>query len=469
MAKSHQFQLDRKDKPTELLFCLFTSILLHFFLFIAANYWLRSVASEQRQASSQAIPIEYVEVPPDETKTPKKTLKRAANNSVGKGQVSRPNNLSAPTVKALPPKLTRSTPPASSSTPTVVTPAPAKIQPRKLAAAPTTTPPAPSPAPTVVTPAPAKIQPRKLAVAPTTTPTAPSPTTTPAKIQPRKLAVAPTTTPTAPSPTTTPAKIQPRKLAVAPTSAPQAPSPATTPAKIQPRKLAVAPTTTPTAPNPATTPAKIQPRKLAVAPTTTPTAPSPTTTPAKIQPRKLAVAPTTTPQAPSPTSEQLENSATPRKPSQVQPALKSGAASRLGGPVSLSNRDFGGNYFAASPNSNRFNPDFNGVDARQDTDLGPYLKELQRQVRQQWIPELTQSSRRSVLHFTVNRSGQVSNLRIARTSGFGVTDEAAVSAVKRAAPFIPLPTSYRGNNISIEFTFVINVYGELDLQGSGQN
>ncbi|MBD6617683.1 TonB family protein [Komarekiella sp. 'clone 1'] len=394
MAKSHQFQLDR-NKPTELLFCLFTSILLHFILFIAGNYWLRSVASEQRQASSQAIPIEYVEVPPDETKTPKKTSKRAANNSIGKGQVSRPNNLSAPKpAKAFPPKLAPSAPTA----------------------------------PTVVTPA-----------------------TTPAKIPPRKLAVAPTIAPTAPTVVT----------------------PATTPAKIPPRKLAVAPTIAPTAPTvvtPAATPAKIPPRKLAVTPTTAPTAPTvvtPAATPAKIPPRKLAVAPTTTPTVPSPTSEQLENSATPRKP-QVQPALKSGAASRLGGPVSLSSRDFGGNYFAASPNSNRFNPDSNGVDARQDTDLGPYLKELQRQVRQQWIPEVTQSSRRSVLHFTINRSGQVSNLRIARTSGFNVTDEAAVSAVKRAAPFIPLPTTYRGNNISIEFTFVINVYGELDLQGNGQ-
>ncbi|NDJ25163.1 TonB family protein, partial [Nostoc sp. B(2019)] len=220
--------------------------------------------------------------------------------------------------------------------------------------------------------------------------------------------------------------------------------------------------------SPATTPAKIQPRKLAVAPTNTPPAPSPAITPAKIQPRKLAVAPTNTPPAPNPTSEQLETGTTPRKP-QVQPALKSGAASRLGGPVSLSSRDLGSNYFAASPNSNRFNPDSNGIDARRDTDLGPYLKELQRKVRQQWIPEVTQSSRRSVLHFTINRSGQVSNLRIARTSGFNTTDEAAVSAVKRAAPFIPLPTTYSGNNISIEFTFVINVYGELDLQGSGQN
>jgi TonB family protein len=347
MAKSHKFQLDRKDKPTELLFGLGTSILLHFILFIAANYWLKSIASEQRQAFSQAIPIEYVEVPPDKTKTPKETSKRATNNSVGKGEVSRPNNFSAPKpTKASSPKLTGST---------------------------------------------------------------------------------------AVSPNRYSQKLQPTPRVV---------TPARTPAKLESRKLAVAPTT-PRVVTPARTPAKLESRKLAVAPTTPPVA--------------------------NPAPEQLEASPNPQKPSQVKPAQKSGAASRLGGPVSVSNRNFGGNYFAASPNSKRFNPDFNGIDARQDTNLGPYLKELQRQVRQQWIPELTQSSRRSVLHFTVSRSGQLSNLQIARTSGFSVTDEAAVSAVKRAAPFIPLPTTYRGNNISIEFTFVINVDGELDIQGSGQN
>ncbi|MBE9037347.1 TonB family protein [aff. Roholtiella sp. LEGE 12411] len=442
MAKSHKFQLDRKDKPTELLFGLGTSILLHFILFIAANYWLKSVASEQRQAFSQAIPIEYVEVPPDKTKTPKETSKRAANNSVGKGEVSKPNNFSAPKpTKSSSPKLTGST----------------AVSPNRYSQKLQSTPP-------VVTPArtPAKLQPQKLAVAPTT-----PPVITPARIQPklesRKLAVTPTTPPVV-TPARTQPKLQPQKLAVTPTTPPLV-TPARTQPKLESRKLAVAPTTPPVI-TPAT-PAKLQPQKLAVAPTTPPVI-TPARTQPKLQPQKLAVAPTTPPVA-NPAPEQLETSATPQKPSQVKPAQKSGAASRLGGPVSVSSRDFGGNYFAASSNSNRFNPDFNGIDARQDTNLGPYLKELQRQVRQQWIPELTQSSRRSVLHFTVSRSGQLSNLQIARTSGFSVTDEAAVSAVKRAAPFIPLPTTYRGNNISIEFTFVINVDGELDIQGSGQN
>jgi TonB family protein len=140
----------------------------------------------------------------------------------------------------------------------------------------------------------------------------------------------------------------------------------------------------------------------------------------------------------------------------------------LGGPISLSNRDFGTSNLAALPNSNRLNQSVDGIDARQDADLGPYLQQLQEQVRQHWIPGLTQSSRRTVLQFTVSRAGLVSNLRIAQTSGLSVTDEAALSAVKRAVPFSPLPTNYTENYINIQFTFNINVYGELELWRGGQ-
>ncbi|NJM70999.1 MAG: energy transducer TonB [Scytonema sp. RU_4_4] len=159
---------------------------------------------------------------------------------------------------------------------------------------------------------------------------------------------------------------------------------------------------------------------------------------------------------------------TSRKLYRVQPSSKVGGASSLGGPVRLSNRDFGSNNLAALPNSNRLNRATEGIDARQDADMGAYLQQLQEQVKQQWIPGLTQSSQRTVLHFIVSRAGLVSHLRVAQTSGFSATDEAALSAVKRAAPFASFPTAYTENYISIQFTFNINVYGQLELWGNGK-
>ncbi|MBW4646634.1 MAG: TonB family protein, partial [Goleter apudmare HA4340-LM2] len=262
------------------------------------------------------------------------------------------------------------------------------------------------------------------------------------------------------------------KIASAPTESQPTPTP--TEPKIASAPTESQPTPTPTEPKIASAPTESQPTptptepKIASAPTKTQPAPTPT------EP-KIASAPTESQPAPTrtdvlPQRNRVAAAKTPgllKTPSSPQPPLKSGAASRLGGPISLSSRDFKDNYAAALPNSSRDNPNVNGVDARQDTNLGPYLKELQRKVKQQWLPTLTQSSRRSVLHFTIQRSGQVSNLQISQSSGFIVTDEAALSAVKRAAPFLPLPATYRENNIQIEFTFSINVYGELDIWGGG--
>jgi TonB family protein len=92
------------------------------------------------------------------------------------------------------------------------------------------------------------------------------------------------------------------------------------------------------------------------------------------------------------------------------------------------------------------------------------LQQLQQQVRQQWIPGMTQNSRRTVVFFTVTRSGQVTNLRIVRPSGSNATDTAAVGAIRRAAPFAPLPSGFAYNSLKISFTFNINVYGGLELR-----
>lgn len=81
------------------------------------------------------------------------------------------------------------------------------------------------------------------------------------------------------------------------------------------------------------------------------------------------------------------------------------------------------------------------------------------------MPELTQSSWKTVVYFSVRRSGEVSNVQIAIPSGHSATDKAALSAVKRAAPFAPLPTAYKQDQINIQFTFNINTSGKLELRG----
>ncbi|MEH2129235.1 MAG: TonB family protein [Nostoc sp.] len=312
----------------------------------------------------------------------------------------------------------------------------------------------------------------------------------------QKIAVAPMTTPlpvpffkTAPNPKQIPLVLNPKqvpnaqKIAVAPITTPQ-PVPL----------LKTAPLTTPLVLNPKQVP---NAQKIAVAPITTPQPvpllkTAPLTTPLVLNPKqvpnaqKIAVAPITTPQPAQLGKTALERATTlpvprsPKKlrqsrvgfsrrtPTQAQSSLKTGAASLLGGTVGVSSQNYRGDQLAAVPNSNRDRIGTSGVDASsQDVDLTSYLNKLKQRVQQQWLPGMSQSNRRTVLNFTINRSGEVNNLNIVQTSGSRVTDEVAMNAIQRSAPFAPLPTGYRKNYIDIEFTFSINVYGQLNLSRDG--
>ncbi|MDZ7962417.1 MAG: TonB family protein [Aulosira sp. DedQUE10] len=239
---------------------------------------------------------------------------------------------------------------------------------------------------------------------------------------------------------------------------------ATIPTAPKPQKIAIAPTTPPvpkvepTALKRATIPPAPKPQKIAIVPTTPPPA----------LPRKTALSRASTSPVPNPNNlAQPGTRLSGGTPSQAPSHYRS-AASLLGGTVSVSSRNFSGDHLAALPNSNRDNQAPFGIDARsQDIDITSYLNQLQQRVKQQWLPGVSDSDRRTVLNFSVNSSGQLSNLQLAKTSGFSITDQAALNAIQRAAPFAPLPTGYPNKYIHIQFTFDINVYGELNLSGDG--
>ena len=128
-------------------------------------------------------------------------------------------------------------------------------------------------------------------------------------------------------------------------------------------------------------------------------------------------------------------------------------ASSLGGTVSLPSHNFGrgGDNL---PNANRTALNSLGVDARQD-ELGSYLEALKQRVARRWRQENPNSSTHTIIVFAVSRSGQITPPRIIRSSGSLKVDQAALQAVEQAAPFEPLPESFREAQLNIEFTFNI--------------
>lgn len=152
----------------------------------------------------------------------------------------------------------------------------------------------------------------------------------------------------------------------------------------------------------------------------------------------------------------------PRKRRTRSSAVGGGSpSSLLGGTVTASSSRSAGN--GGFGDSGDFNPDRNGpgqgVDTEQDVDFGPYMAALKRRVRRNWIAPESGNSRRTVLNFMVSRGGGVSRLRVVRSSGSSSSDQAAMDAVRRAAPFGSLPGAYRGDGIEINFTFDVNVFG----------
>jgi TonB family protein len=430
MASSHEFVYYRSVRPLDMLFGLVISIVLHFILLIGSKYWHKAFIGEPKQEITQEIPIEVVEVPPNKADIPPQTSLRASKDSIagGKALPERPVSV----VKSANPaghKASSKSSFDSASSPLKVFQLgrQQKIESSNLS--------------------------RQQRQIDNDELNAYTPKIESSNLSRQQL------------------QLKPRKTASASESKVQV---------TNSKKIAVVPMTTPSPvpllkTAPLTTPLVLKPSLIPSAPPTAAGVANskkvvPITTPSPIPLLKTALGRATTLPVPS-NPKSLRQSRTRLSgatPSQNQSSLKTGAASLLGGTLGVSSRNYHGDDLAALPNSNRDRQGTSGIDARsQDIDLTSYLNKLKQRVQQQWLPGMSQSNRRTVLHFTINRSGQVSNLNIAQTSGFSVTDEVALNAIQQAAPFAPLPTGYSKNQIDIEFTFDINVYGELNLWRDG--
>ena len=96
-------------------------------------------------------------------------------------------------------------------------------------------------------------------------------------------------------------------------------------------------------------------------------------------------------------------------------------------------------------------------------DFRPYLTQILAAVRRNWLAVIPESARlgmsrgRTLIQFSVARSGSVPKLVIARSSGTAPLDRAAVAGISASNPFPPLPSEYLGQDIRLQFTFLYNI------------
>lgn len=94
-----------------------------------------------------------------------------------------------------------------------------------------------------------------------------------------------------------------------------------------------------------------------------------------------------------------------------------------------------------------------GIDAAQDNLWGSYLSALNRTVDQNWQRVSVAATSRTRIQFRVDRQGQLTDLRVLQPSGDPQADQAALDAVRAAAPFAPLPQNASEEVLIVNFTF----------------
>ena len=402
MSLDWQFQRRLGNRPHNLMPFLAISLLLHGIVFLGlAIYWHRSVNHPLRIEPDSLLPVKFIDLPPDKVaqKPPPDAKHFASNNSRAGGKAGRQLPSATGGIAARP------TTPQASSQPSLThsrSSIPHPIQSDKPLQQ-------PQPAPLVVPLPPVGSRPKN------------SP---------------PPVAPTEPEP-------QPSD---------QQPSPPPSPVVVRPEQV----------PKPA--PLALDSHPKPSPPPVAPTEPKPQ--PISSPPSRQQATPGVSRTKHPPTTDRLAfgsrpNSSLPAAPTESKPKSSSrqsssqGAASLLGGPVTLADRDLPGDRGDNPPNANRLALDSPGADARQDDVLGPYLEALKRRVERQWRHENPNSSTETIVVFSINRTGQVTDLSMRRGSGSSRVDQAAVNAIQRAAPFAPLPAGYRPLQLNIEFTFSI--------------
>ena len=83
-----------------------------------------------------------------------------------------------------------------------------------------------------------------------------------------------------------------------------------------------------------------------------------------------------------------------------------------------------------------------------------YLKMADTRIKNNWNPSKIDNSKMISAKFTVEKNGEITNIRFTRLSGIKELDNAALDAIKKASPLEPLPKEFTGKNVDIDYFFV---------------
>jgi TonB family protein len=82
----------------------------------------------------------------------------------------------------------------------------------------------------------------------------------------------------------------------------------------------------------------------------------------------------------------------------------------------------------------------------------PYMTDMKRKIKRAWLPPKGHETDKVIVVFKIHQNGEISDLRLERSSGDPSSDNVALSAIKQAAPFWPFPCRIDDGE-DMQFTF----------------
>lgn len=86
-----------------------------------------------------------------------------------------------------------------------------------------------------------------------------------------------------------------------------------------------------------------------------------------------------------------------------------------------------------------------------------YVNAVRRRVSSNWLQATVdptiQWAPRAVIDFQIMRDGTITDVQVLQSSGYPSVDQSAVRAIESSSPLNPLPGSYTGSYVNVEFWF----------------
>lgn len=158
--------------------------------------------------------------------------------------------------------------------------------------------------------------------------------------------------------------------------------------------------------------------------------------PARAEPRPAPQQPSPSPPKPKATTEPKARTTAPAEPAPASPDLRRRQGSPTGSTTGTA---------ALGARVGFDNPNFKH---------SYYVDRLTAMLAGQWQRPALGGELVSLVKFTIHDDGAVSDIHVVESSGYSSYDLAALRAVQQAAPFPPLPQSYRQKSLGVTVEFI---------------